>query len=364
MKIRKISAVVCACIALALVIYLSVEIYRLPPSSASSHLAEMTEDHWRARVALAGPRSAYAEFETFVKEHPKIQHALSHLFGGALYKEVGAAGLSVCDFAYQSGCLHEFFRQIIPDKGLDSLSEMREECERAKGRGLCVHAMGHGVLSYLGYSKKDLVRALEICSESLPGDPMFGCSGGVFMEYNGYMLLDDSSRPKSVTMQNRYDTCIGIPTTHERSCVWWLVRWWTEHLQHAEADAEVRFKKIGQWCVDLPGSLAHYRRECFEHTGQAIASMGWNIDLIKRLCVAASHSEADELFCRSYAASMFIVSDAENPPLFSVMVSDKELSTQTRARELCSDLSPAAKTFCEEYANNKRYVDNELPLPF
>lgn len=140
---------------------------------------QMEEGYWRERVHSEGARVAYEEFKVFHRSQPiNYEHRLSHLFGAALYKELGVAAISVCDFETQIGCLHEFFRQYADGHGLASLVEVEKGCEKNKdARGPCQHAIGHGVLSYYGKTKEGLVQALEMCGSSFGYDDVVGCMG-------------------------------------------------------------------------------------------------------------------------------------------------------------------------------------------
>lgn len=333
-----------------------------------STLTDFTqESFWEDRINTVGAKKAYEEFVRYEETRPaNYQHRLSHMFGAALYRAIGAKGLSTCNFEFESGCLHEFFRHVTEEFGTAPLVQMEKDCEKINGSaGLCQHAIGHGLLSYFGYDKKSLNEALDFCGKYFTGDPVLGCTGGVFMEYNGYVLLDSSTHPRDVGIGGWYDPCISIPEQYQRSCTWWLPRWWNEHLMTATTtrySPETIYKKIGQLCRDLPDQS--YRRECFEATGQKIASSAqWNIEKIKVLCDIATTNAAENLYCRSYAASMFITSDVRTPPPYASMLSSAPLPTQNKARELCSDLPGESRNFCNSYANNTSYIYNELPLP-
>ena len=330
-------------------------------SAASDHTKE---SYWAERIHSIGAKAAYAEFDTYTKtQDASLQHKLSHVFGAALYTEVGIAGLPVCNFNFQSGCLHEFFRHVTEEYGTAPLVAMEKECEEINGLpGLCEHAIGHGLIAYFGYDKEALKQALDFCGKSFTYDPVFGCTGGVFMEYNGYTLLDSTSQPRALGPGGWYEPCTGIADRYLRSCVWWLPRWWSESFPPGTATTETVFKKIGELCHELP--MQTYRRECFESTGQKIAStVHFDIEKIKAICNTATRGSSERLFCLSYAASMFITSDVENPPVAGAMLGSTTIKTKEKAFAVCADLPTNSKTFCEAYADNTRYVYNELALP-
>ena len=341
----------------------------------SSYDNSIDEAYWKERVREKGGAVAYTELGDFIKTQPtKFQHRISHMFGAALFSELGLGAFYVCDFRYESGCLHEFFRQFARQFEMTPsvLVQLAHDCALANGfSGPCEHAIGHGLITYLGYNKKALNEALSICDTYFTSDLVLGCAGGVFMEYNGYVLFDEETRPREVKNDDFYEPCDGINEKYQRACTWWLPRWWNEFLtmEPRALSLELLYKKIGGLCTNLPKQS--YRRECFEAIGQKVAVItDWDSKKIKKLCALAATTSEDNLYCLSYAASMFIyvgevhTQSAGDVALSdSVMRSDTGLETRQRAQEVCGDLSPKYKEFCTAYANNERYIYNELPLP-
>ncbi len=328
---------------------------------------QMEEGFWREKVRSEGARVAYEAFKSFQRSQPiNYEHRLSHLFGAALYKELGVAALSVCDFETDIGCLHEFFRQYADGHGLSSLLEVEKGCEQNKNAlGPCRHAIGHGVLTYYGKTEEGLVQALEMCGSSFGYDDVLGCMGGVFMEYNGYVTLDPKDTLQSPE-SNWYGACEAVPEKFRRPCVWWLPRWWSEHFttsNEPDLTPVKSYTKMAQLCRDLP--LPKYRRECFEHVGQNVSgAVKYDPEQVKLLCNTITVNAEEKLYCLSYAASIFTYSTWESYQPYGNMIASTTLPTREKARAVCAELSDAEKEYCYHYADNQNYLHNELPLPF
>lgn len=339
--------------------------YGLLPISAYSDSTKLTVDFWKDRIKIRGISGASDEHTALImSKAPRYKHKIDHLFGAASYELLGFAGVTRCNYEADSGCLHEYFRQAAQQFGSGALDELLKVCKSVKGgSGQCIHALGHGLIASYGYQKIDLVAVLDACAPIRQQDPLFGCDGGAFMEYNGYYLLDDVLLPRDPDVVGWYEPCEGIGAEHMRSCVWWLIRWWSEYTNDSPRYTnESGMQASGEACQKLP--WRRYERECFEAFGQRVAASNrWDISSTKRICAAATATEAQELYCLSYAASMFIYSDVAAMPAYSGMVSTGHRPTQAAAVAVCADLAPESKAYCEAYARNEHYVNNELPLP-
>ncbi len=335
-------------------------------SDSATPKQQMEEGFWRELARSDGARVAYEEFKAFQRSQPiNYEHRLSHLFGAALYKELGVTAISVCDFETQIGCLHEFFRQYADGHGLSSLVELEKGCEQNKdARGPCQHAIGHGVLSYYGNTKEGLVQALEMCGSSFGYTDVVGCMGGAFMEYNGYVTLDPKDTLRSPEA-NWYGACLDVPEKFQRSCAWWLPRWWGEYFMTSNdkaATAVKSYTKMAELCRNLP--LPKYRRECFEHVGQNVSGAAkYDPEKVKLLCNTITVNAQEKLYCLSYAASMFTYGTWESHLPYGNMIARETLPTREKARAVCAELSSGEKEYCYHYADNQNYLHNELPLP-
>jgi hypothetical protein len=339
--------------------------YGLLPVSAYSDSTKLTVEFWKDRIKIRGASHASAEYRAFARAKGAIlKHKLDHLYGAASYSVLGFEGITTCNYETDSGCLHEYFREAAKEFGSGALNELLKACTSVKeGSGQCIHSLGHGMLASYGYEKSDLLAALDGCTPIRAEDPLFGCDGGVFMEYNGYYLLDDVLKPRDPEIVGWYEPCEGVGAESMRSCVWWLIRWWSEYANDNPRYAGDDYMTMsGVLCQKLPWH--RYERECFEAYGQSVAFIArWDPDTVKEACREATATEAQRLYCLSYAASMFITSDSAAPPAYGGMTSKIHLPTQDKAMAVCADLPTESRAYCEAYARNENYVNNELPLP-
>lgn len=310
---------------------------------------------WRERIAQLGGAEAYAEFARYTKIlNPGDMHTLAHAFGAALYAAEGFKSVGVCGELYSYGCLHEMLKRTISEEGASQFVSFAETCETSIGRvHPCEHAVGHGLLTNLGYDKTSLLKALDLCASRYSDDPMNGCFGGALMEYNLYtsLALPTSARPKE--NDSWYSPCDDMPEAYERSCYYWLPQWWIVYLpEHPEEfggkepSGDDLFVKTGELCGTLP--TAQYRRDCFQRLGQLIANTEYRTDEAIRICGIATKTDLQNMFCRSYAAYMLTHQlPAESPTGLPV----------------CKGLQGDALTVCRAYGNKEFYTPNDMELP-
>lgn len=321
------------------------------PDVRSMSIDEQTE-HWQKYIQTLGPESAYREFARFEASIPaEDQHKYAHIFGRALYREVGLGGLGTCDARFQYGCLHEYFGHVIAEHGLDILPTVAEACKKKIEKSHpCQHGMGHGILASLGYDDVALLReALSVCNSIYTDDPINGCMGGVFMEYNLYESLGADAKPRDPEKDGWYSPCISLSGEYQRSCAWWLPQWWHEYMLLVEEPRRAlpeRFRKMGELCHNLPHQK--YVRDCFQQIGQLTV---WGTDFktmeAALLCDVASEIQAQKLVCKAYSAYMF-------------NYYDRGVET---ALSLCEELSGLDREFCETYAKKEAYTPKDIPLP-
>src|SRR3569832_60864 len=195
--------------------------------------------YWKQAIDRFGGTSAYAMFTRDARAlTPGEAHEAAHAFGGALYEALGVDGLSVCDINFDYGCYHQFVGSAIIDKGLGSLTAMRDACFSAGmtlvQTGGCLHGMGHGMLGYLGYSFDNLKQALAICGSLDGNSPYSVCTDGVYMEYNLRILATTNSEatssriydPRPLTDASRYEPCASLDAAFRPGCVFELPVWW------------------------------------------------------------------------------------------------------------------------------------------
>lgn len=303
---------------------------------------------WESRIKAVGGIAAYQEFAQSVANlTPQKQHSAAHEFGGALYKTLGVAGLSVCDTRFSYGCYHEFLGEAIATLGLSSVTSLNEACFAALDeRGLaCQHGIGHGVAAYEGYTDEALLRSLAVCDTLAHNDPVGGCVGGAFMEYNMRTMLGDDGVIRPDT-GNELHPCDLLAGTHKEACVFWQTQWWNISLRHPVPNAAARFAQLGARCDEFGTT---FKRQCYEGVGN-ITTPDAKFDPAQTivLCKATSADPQAQLFCRSAAANSLTVGG-------SGKVGNGEA--------VCAGLVGASMNFCLAYADNKANVIDVRAVP-
>lgn len=316
---------------------LSLAALSLVPVAANPPLR--TEDGWEERIRQVGGRVAYAEFAR-AAEGLSIarQHAEVHVFGGALYDTEGVAGLPVCDSRFSFGCFHEFLGRAIAELGLSSTPGLNQACVDALGaKSLsCQHGIGHGVQAALGYTKEALDEALPLCRDLPYSDPIGGCYGGVFMEYNMRTMLgeDGTLRPYS---GGAAEPCDVLPETYKRACFFWQPQWWHQVLYRGVGTEEA-FRDIGALCDEH--APTYLMQTCFEGVGNVVpAAADFSADTARTLCEAASTVSELRARCLFFAANDIGITVGVDEGV-----------------RVCSALSGILRSHCLLYAHNKANI--------
>src|SRR3989344_1322501 len=295
----------------------------------------LEQSYWHSRIIAVGGGSAYTEFGTAVAPlSVQDQHTAAHAFGGALFDVEGEKGLSVCDSNFNFGCYHEFLGRSISTLGLSVVTSLNQGCVDVLGKQSlsCQHGIGHGVLSYLGYTKEALLKGLEQC-ESLPfNDPIGGCYGGLFMEYNLQTMLrfEGRIRPQG---ENPHEPCDELDAKYRRACYYWQAQWWAQTFK--PIDRETVFAQMGEWCLAAGQNI----RDCFEGIGNITSSeSGFNPAVARTLCQVTSGNARYQLYCKSVAAnSLGVVGGGKKGDGVAI----------------CQDLDAENYEYCAAYAQNR-----------
>jgi len=337
----------CHGVILLLIVIISVEGLYLVQTRSRNHseindsvvsgVAVTDQAYWAARIDTLGAENAYELFkETFKNESPNTQHLMAHIFGGTLYQMLGRSGLSVCDSSFSFGCYHEFLGQAIHAESLRVAYDLNKECIDSLGSAAlsCQHGIGHGIQTYLGYEPEDLLAAVNYCHNLPYNDPIGGCYGGIFMEYNMRTMLSLDNVPvRKRADDNLHDPCDALPDYALPACYYWQPQWWDAVIDGDTA--EQRFEAMGVLCAGLEGE--ELQRECFEGVGNiAGESAGYVPSRTIVLCKKASDSDQHELYCRSDAANSY-----------SVIPSERE-----KAVAVCDGLEGDYREYCLRYSNN------------
>jgi hypothetical protein len=264
------------------------------------------QKYWSERMQQVGANKAFDEFAASIQSMSQgLQHESAHLFGGWLYAQEGVAGLNVCDSRFDYGCFHEFLGTAIAELGLGSMNVLNQSCINNLGdnAAFCQHGVGHGIQSYFGYTKKDLFSSLETCNTLPANDPIGGCSGGIYMEYNFRTMLADKAELRPFT--SIVDPCDEVAQKDLQSCIFWQPQWWHGVLGYGET-AQV-FGEMGQYCRDASRLLGiSILDTCYRGIGNVTSLLEKsNKEEALRLCEAVSEEVVGIQVCQEQVETFF-----------------------------------------------------------
>ena len=283
---------------------------------------------WGKRINEVGAEAAYEEFK---KEYSSFsfgaQHLGAHVVGELLYREAGIAGIKICDVSFAFGCYHSFFAAALSEEGMEVVLELDRVCSETYGplgTG-CYHGIGHGILEYLGH--KQLLLALETCEMTSQPHPLFGCTAGVFMEYNMQLVVTVDSafiQMRELKKDNPYQPCnTFIPERFKDSCYYELTQWWS-----TKGVVGLDYTTQGRLCGKV--KEPSYQEVCFLGIGNNIAFFNdYTVDKTVLACGTMPTLEA-ELLCRAGASWSFFASE----------------TARDRAPELCVGLDLKGELEC------------------
>ena len=265
---------------------------------------QATYQTWYGKIEAVGGKEAYQEF-TKVTEKKSINdsHTDAHLFGEALYKIEGINAVSVCDNKFSYGCYHSFLGSAIYSEGLEIVAELNNQCFSNLGSdGLaCQHGIGHGILSSVGYDEKSLYQSLDVCNNLSVKDPIGGCFGGVFMEYNFQTMLLDQAKVRGFNKDDPYFPCFTVKEEYRPACFYNQGQWW---LSSIPKNTEERIKSISSLCHELPN--LDLKTQCYKGFGVNLASfIDYDLEKAKQIC-GLIQSRSEEIICRSGVAISFL----------------------------------------------------------
>ena len=255
-------------------------------------------EFWSGRIAKAGAKRAYEEFKDALLPYAfGPQHAAAHIFGELLYESEGILGLTICDSTFSFGCYHSFFLVALAEQGKQIVLEMDKACIEKYGVGGvgCQHGIGHGLVEYLGPGR--LGEALETCATLAWKGPLFGCQGGVFMEYTLPTVFDSESSfssIKDIDKAHPYDVCPQLQDAFHQACYYSLGQWWEKFFP---------YEKMGELCAKVQDKKE--REACYLGIGAVVApSHNYNIAKAISACKKMTTFEG-ELVCRAGASWAF-----------------------------------------------------------
>src|SRR6266404_3295912 len=82
-------------------------------------------------------------------------HLLNHTVGEAIYDKYGLKGLYLCKDYFLESCYHGFILKAFEIEGFGVKDQIIEACQSHGTSVLaqCSHALGHGFLAWVGYTK-------------------------------------------------------------------------------------------------------------------------------------------------------------------------------------------------------------------
>ncbi len=308
----------------------------------SLHTREGVEEgilFWKQEIAKQGSKLAYDSFlHAYAQANPGDQHTAAHVFGAALFQKKGLAGLSTCDSSFSYGCFHEFLGRAIEVGGIGQVAELNQACYDAVGPVLsltCTHGLGHGIESYLGYTEEALIQGLDVCKKLPYSDPIGGCPGGVFMEYNLRTMHSFTGMPiREPKVGDMQYPCDSISAEYTHTCYYWQPQWWQQVLLEKGKSKDEAFTEMGVLCRKIPANL---QGECFNGIGVVVAAAAeFDASRAIDLCSKSAPAGALRSMCLSTAAGSFAA----------------EPSVRDHAQLLCKGLLEEELVVCTRYASN------------
>lgn len=255
---------------------------------------------WAKQIA-SNAVGTYDEFKKNYADAPfATQHESAHIIGAVLYESKGIGGILICDESFAFGCYHGFFGRVIADKGTSIIPELAENCRGrfgAQSTG-CEHGIGHAIMEYTGRTK--LLEALELCEQTKQANELYGCTSGLFMEYNSSMVFKEGVAYSDLRPFDTKDPLApcdsSVPTPYRTSCYFEIGLWWKGQLG-------TDYEKIGNLCAKA--DLQTERDACYRGWGTVVAeSVDHNPAEAKRVCDLI-HDSSGAAVCALGVASRF-----------------------------------------------------------
>lgn len=280
-----------------------------PPITAYQSSEFGTESFWRQRIQTVGAAQAYSDHISVTEAAPLSEdqrHIRAHVFGGALFDAVGVNGFTACGTDFEYGCFHEFAGRAIAQNGIGSIADLNTACLDTFGdeAHFCQHGIGHGIQTHFGYSEQDFFNALEVCGNLPENDPIGGCRGGVFMEYNFRTMLGPDSAAR--ISDDPFFPCTALKGDDLLACHYWLPDWWHHMLLEEGQRQHDAFAHMGKQCRDMAGKRAELLQTCFRGIGNIAApATEYQPDQIRSVCDTASSNT--ELADICYSEGMNVI---------------------------------------------------------
>lgn len=286
-------------------------------------------EFWLDQIDKEGAENTYQYFKKEnMKEVYGKRHLNAHIFGELLFQKMGPDGMAICDTTFTFGCYHGVILYAIASQGSAILPTLNTICIKKNGPSEtgCRHGIGHGILDYLGSNK--IIDALNLCN-TFQTTALFGCTQGVFMEYNNPAIFEDGTMVKSSTRvlnpEKPMEPCTSVPELYRPSCYFEIGEWWDE-VFHKD------YKKLGDLCGLLDN--VDENAACFLGIGRSIGEMNNYDPSLVKICDQMP-GETESLYCR---AGLYWI--------FSMNMEKKSL-----APSFCSELTQEQQKRCLENVN-------------
>lgn len=281
------------------VVSIAVVTLAMSPPNTSSFVEDVRDVDWVHEIEAKGPTGAYVYLEKLLAtQNASTQHGVAHQFGAALYQIEGVGAITVCGDQFLYGCMHEFVGRAIFDGGLAVAHSLNTQCE---GVVLCEHAVGHGLLAYMGYGWDGAKGAVAVCERHDSVNGFFsGCGGGVFMEYFTRSMISDANVPFEGGFEEAQAFCSQFSGEVKGTCYFWFIQSMVGDAKlEAGVSAESLFSKVAQLCDVLDAEMRVY---CVAAAGQASVSVGGYTAMgLPALCDLVVKNNKEIALCRSYA---------------------------------------------------------------
>ncbi len=300
------------------------------------------KDVYRKLIERIGPIKAQETLYRSGLPFTGETHLLNHASGEFLYEKFGASGLPMCRDYFLSSCYHGFIIDLIAEEGFDGINTALDECRKQGPTTLsqCMHAMGHGFVSWMGYERLD--DAVKICDQIASGTAdayTFNCYDGAFMEnvwgvHDGFPSLDrwiDENDPLYPCYDERIDpkfrtACIG-------NAMPLMLAFFNGSL-----------KKSGELCLTLDNISE--KKSCFNGLSRQIHPMTFgNNDKVFELCRLMPEQWSD--LC-----------------LMDIAVSDISVGGRELAAEICNSVKDGLSGECFSRTINSLTAYEQDPVKF
>lgn len=261
---------------------------------------------WKKIVASSNDlKLVYRQFLDETKSIERgNQHLLAHVLGDLMYDKVGAKAITICDSSYTYGCYHGVATTAIAEEGLKEVKFLNSFCKSLKAEQIvaCQHGIGHGLMEFFEHRADKLNIALHACDETYKGSEdllFFGCSSGVFMEFNHPIVIKENevvmdTRP--VSTEGLYYPCALVDKEYQSSCYHSLAQWW------ARSD-ERNYKRLGDLCEPTIDKTNYFG--CYRGIGNIIApESDFDATESKKRCETLTSTKGQS-YCKQAASLLF-----------------------------------------------------------